>query len=119
MEQFTLQSVAAIFVIFAISRVYLRFKERKISTLAFSFWIMIWIAGVWAILDPDSTTRFARLVGIGRGVDAILYASIVVIFYLIFRIYVKIEDTQRNITDLTRKIALDQTISKSAKKKRK
>ncbi len=117
MELLILQSVAAIFAIFAISRVYLRFKERKLSSLAFIFWIFVWLAGVIAVLDPDSTTKFAKLVGIGRGVDAILYASIVIIFYMIFRIYVKIEDTQRDITQLTRKIALKEVAPKSSKKR--
>lgn len=117
MELIILQSVAALFSIFAISRVYLRFKERKISSLAFIFWIGVWFAGVIAILDPEATTKFARLVGIGRGVDAILYASIIIIFYLIFRIYIKIEDTERNITELARKMSLKDVAPKSPPKK--
>lgn len=107
MSQVILQLIAAIFALFALSRVYLRFKEKKLSSISFIFWVIIWLCGVAAILFPSITTEVAGFVGIGRGVDAILYASIIVLFYLIFRLYVKIEDTQRLITEVARKIALD------------
>lgn len=106
MERLILQLIAAAFTIFALSRAYLRFQERKLSSFSFIFWMMIWIAGIGSIAFPDISTEFARLIGVGRGVDAILYASIVIIFYLIFRLYIKIEDTQRDITEVVRKITL-------------
>ncbi len=115
MYQILLQILAAIFTLFALSRAYLRFKERKLSSFAFIFWFIVWIAGVLAILFPETTTQLSRLVGIGRGADAILYASIVVIFYMIFRIYIRIEDTQKQITEVSRKVAL---LNASRKKKK-
>ncbi len=117
MDKLILQLIAAAFVIFAISRVYLRYKERKLSSFSFIFWTFVWLAGISSIIYPDMTTKFASLIGVGRGVDAVLYASIVVIFYLIFRIYIKIEDTQREITEVVRKIALKKVrIKKSPRK---
>lgn len=116
MNIFVLQLVAAVFTIFALSRAYLRFKERKLSSFAFIFWMLIWLLGSLAILFPETTTKVARLVGIGRGVDALLYGSVVVIFYLIFRIYIKIEDTQKQITELTRKFALRKYIKPRKKR---
>ena len=106
MEKLILQLIAASFAIFALSRAYLRFRERKLSSFSFIFWIFVWVTGMGAIIFPDMSTKLAKLIGVGRGVDAILYASIVVIFYLIFRLYIKIEDTQKEITQLTRKITL-------------
>lgn len=104
-----IQVIAAIFTLFALSRAYLRFKEKKLSSFAFILWMFVWIAGVLAIFLPDVTSRVAKIFGIGRGVDVILYASIVVIFYLLFRIYIKIEDIGREITQLARKVALQET----------
>ncbi len=111
-----LQAVAAIFALFALSRVYLRFAERKLSSLSFVFWVAIWVGGVIFILFPDITTRFAKLVGIGRGVDVVIYASIAILFYLIFRIYIKIEDTQKQITEVARKMALHENGQKEPAK---
>jgi small membrane protein len=106
MQVFIIQIIAALFVIFAISRAYLRFREKKLSSFSFIFWTIVWIAGIGAIIFPEISTSFARVLGVGRGVDAILYASIVILFYMIFRLYIKIEDTQRQITELVRKVAL-------------
>lgn len=113
--QIITQFFAIVFAIFALSRAYLRFKERKLSSFAFIFWFFIWITGTLAIFLPDLTTKLARFLGIGRGVDIILYASIIIIFYLLFRIYIKIEDTQRQITQIARKIAF-KNLSKNRKK---
>jgi small membrane protein len=118
-QQPLLQIIISLFVLFAISRVYLRFRERKLSSLSFVFWFAIWILGVFAVFDPAITTEVANLLGIGRGVDAVIYGSIGVIFYLIFRIYVILDDNQKQITQLTRSIALSRTQKKKpARKKR-
>lgn len=108
MEQNLLKIVAALFSLFALSRVYLRFKERKLSYFGFSFWVFVWLAGLTIVFFPGLSSSFATFVGIGRGVDVILYASVIILFYLIFRIYIKMEDIQKQITTLTRSIALDQ-----------
>jgi len=106
MQGILLQIIAAVFAIFALSRAYLRFKERKLSSFAFIFWFAVWIVGMVLVLIPQLATEVARIVGIGRGVDVVVYASIAVLFYMVFRIYIKIEDTQKQITEMARQIAL-------------
>ena len=112
------QLLFSIFIIFAISRAILRFKEGKISLLALLGWVFLWLWVVIIIWIPGVTTHIARILGIGRGADLIIYGSIVTIFYLIFRIYVKIEDVERQITQIARNIAL-QKVSSFKKSKRK
>ncbi|MBU1854341.1 MAG: DUF2304 domain-containing protein, partial [Nanoarchaeota archaeon] len=51
--------------------------------------------------------------GIGRPIDVVIYASIIVLFYLIFRMYVKIESMEQNITKVVREV----TINNPKKKK--
>jgi hypothetical protein len=41
-----------------------------------------------------------------RGADFILYASVVLIFILIFRIFIMLEQMERKLTDLVRREAL-------------
>lgn len=118
MPQNLIQIIIALFALFALSRVYLRFKEKKLSSLSFVFWLAVWVLGVWAVLDPDLTGKIANFLGIGRGVDAVIYASIAIIFYLIFRLYIKLEDTERHITELTKKIALNQVLNKKTSRPR-
>jgi len=56
---------------------------------------------------PDSTVIVANYLGIGRGTDLILYISLAVIFFILFRLHVKIESIGRDITKVVRKDSLD------------
>jgi len=101
-----IQILLLAFVIFAISRVYLRLRENVISTRVAIFWFLIWIAALVGISLPATTTRIAGFLGVGRGVDIIVYISLALLFYLVFRIYVMIEDLRHQITYIIREIAL-------------
>jgi small membrane protein len=120
MPSFYLQIITVFFAVFALSRAYLRFKEKKLSSPAFFFWFGLWMVGTIVVIVPDMATRVANLFGIGRGADVVIYSSIAILFYMVFRVYIKIEDTQKQITDLARAIALEKykkpTLKKSSKR---
>ena len=78
------------------------------------FWFLIWGAALVGISLPATTTKIAQIFGVGRGVDIIVYISLVLLFYLVFRIYVIIEDLRHEVTSIVREIAL----SNSPKNKR-
>lgn len=101
-----LQAIVILFLLFAFSRVWLRAKEGSIGWGMFLFWTVIWFLALFAIMRPAATTRIANELGIGRGVDAVIYTSIVILFYLNFRSNVLIENLRHEITKLTREIAL-------------
>ncbi|OGD88065.1 hypothetical protein A3F45_00590 [Candidatus Curtissbacteria bacterium RIFCSPHIGHO2_12_FULL_41_17] len=109
----TIQIVLLIFVIFAISRVILRLKEKVLSTQMAFFWVLIWLAALVGILLPKTTTKIASFFGVGRGVDVIVYISLALLFYLVFRIYVMIEDLRHEITNLIRELALQNPSQKT------
>jgi len=102
-----LQVFVVAFAIFAISRAVLRFKDRKISALSLGLWCAVWIAAIVVVLIPATSFFFADLLGIQRGADFVVYVSIVVLFYLLFRLYVKIDSTEQNVTKLVRELAIN------------
>src|SRR3990167_10555001 len=102
----TIQIALLIFILFAISRVYLRAKEQIFSTKTAIFWYVIWLAGLVGVLLPKTTTKLAGFFGVGRGVDVIVYIALALLFYLVFRIYVMIEDLRHEITYIIREVAL-------------
>lgn len=112
------QFLFTLFILFAASRATLRFREGKISLWAFIGWIILWLWVGIIIWIPGVTTHIAKILGIGRGADLLIYGSIITLFYLIFRIYVKLEDIERQITLLARKFAL-RNVSKPKKPKSK
>jgi len=101
-----IQVFLLLFIIFAFTRVWLRFREGTITIQAFLFWSGIWGLAALGILNPQFTTRIARLLGIGRGADVVIYASLVLLFYLVYRTNVMLENVRHEITELVRKLAL-------------
>ena len=87
--------IAQIFLLFlvalAVGFVIQKYRQRKIGAPGFLLWLMLWVGAAGVILFPNSTMVVARLFGIGRGADLVLYISVILILYLIFRIYVRLE----------------------------
>ena len=84
----------------------LRYRQGKISALGFFLWLVLWMGAATVIVFPDSTGMAARLFGLGRGVDLVLYVSIILILYLLFKVYVRLEQVDREITQIVRALAL-------------
>lgn len=61
---------------------------------------------VVVIIVPESTTRLAHLVGVGRGADLLLYMFMVFIIFQLFDNYIKNKEDQKRIVTLARKIAI-------------
>jgi len=99
--------IVIVFALFALSRAYLRFRDNRLSIGEFMFWTLLWIGGIIISFNPWISSYVSSFFGINRGVDLIVYLSIVIIFYLIFRIYVKVENQEKEITTLVRKISLN------------
>lgn len=109
----SIQIVLLIFIFFFLSRVYLRYREKVITTRTAFFWTIIWIMALVGVLLPGTTTKIASFFSVGRGVDAIIYIALTILFYLVFRIYVMIEDLRRDITTIVRSVALKNIEKKS------
>jgi hypothetical protein len=117
-----IQAILSFFILFALSRVLLQVRQAKLSIGAFLFWSALFIFALGGVLDPRLTSFVAHWFGIGRGTDIVIYISIALLFYLIFRLSITLEETKREITELVRKIALDMhrnSFSKSKIKRKK
>ena len=94
------------FLLFVISKTMAKFREGKISLVWFIFWLAFWAGVGVVVVMPETTSRLADLVGITRGADLVVYIAIIVLFYLVFRILVKIESIEQEITKVVRAEAL-------------
>lgn len=110
-----IQIILFIFLFFAISRVVLRFRDGSLALGAFLFWVGIFMMAGFAVAEPSFTSFFAQKIGIQRGTDLVVYLSLSLLFYLVFRTNILIENLKEEITRLTREI----TFKKSKKKKQK
>lgn len=96
------QLLFSLFTIFAIISVWSKKRLGLLSLGGVAFWVLFWLIAVVFVWWPDSTVKLANFFGIGRGSDLVLYVSLVVIFYLLFRLSVKLELVNRYLTKVTR-----------------
>jgi len=101
-----IQIILVAFSAFALFGVVSRFRRGDLTLTRLCLWIVFWAAVIFVTLRPDTTSRLATRLGVGRGADVAVYLALVAAFYLLFRLYVKIEEVERQITKLTRETAL-------------
>lgn len=102
----TIQIVGIIIVVLSIIMVLLRFKNKNLSLREFFLWLLFWIILAVLVIYPSLMSKIAKIFGVGRGVDVIIYIALFLIFYLIFKISVRMEKMEQDITKIVREIAL-------------
>jgi len=63
---------------------------------------------VWSILVPGVWNHIAKLVGVGRGTDMVLYALVVAFLSFTLTTYLRFRDLETRYTTLARRLALDE-----------
>ncbi len=101
-----IQLFLIIFASFAYSSVLLKFKKKEIKKNEFLTWALFWISVITISIFTGPITAAANIAGVTRATDLIVYCSIVILFYLIFQTYVKVEKTNQDITKIVRNIAI-------------
>lgn len=105
------QILVVIISILAILLVFDRFNRKKTSLQTFILWTVLWVILALFAIIPESSTILANIIGIGRGLDLVLIFAIIGSYYLIFRVYLKIEKIDQDITELVRKISMDKELN--------
>lgn len=101
-----------IFTLFAISGAFLVWQRRHEGVLSWRgtfWWLLIWVAMLVMAWYPNSAQVAADILGIGRGVDLAIYVALAFLLLTIFRLSIKIELLQRDITKVVRRTALENT----------
>jgi len=95
------------FILFVLWRTFLRFRKEDITGREFLIWLIFWVLVTAATLVPRKTDVLAQWLGVGRGADLLVYLSIIVLFFVAFKIIVRLEKIDRDITKVVRNAALD------------
>jgi small membrane protein len=94
-------------VLFALAKVIRVYKQQGMRTIEFLLWALVWIGSGFIVAFPDAASFLAHIGGIGRGADLIIYTSLLVVFYLIFRIHLMLDRLEQEVTEIVRTIALE------------
>lgn len=100
------QILLILFFLFAVGKVINRYRAHELSSRAAAVWVLFWVLSAVVVVQPNVTSYLALRLGIGRGVDLAVYVALAGLFFMVFRLMVKIEKQSREITKLVREIAL-------------
>lgn len=103
---FVFQLLLVLFAIFAIFNVIRRQKEGLLGPKGGIFWVLFWLGVALVVIWPVSVQRLADHIGIGRGADLVIYISLAGIFFILFRLNIKLEGLRRDLTEVVREEAL-------------
>jgi hypothetical protein len=101
-----IQVVLILFAAFAWSRVVNGLRRGTLALTPFLLWTVFWAGAIVVVVRPETTVALARVFGVGRGVDLVIYLALVMVFFLLFRLFAKIEDLERQLTRFVRAQAL-------------
>ncbi|MFA5126567.1 MAG: DUF2304 family protein [Patescibacteria group bacterium] len=101
-----LQIIITLFVLLALIKTIRPRSDQKTLATGRWAWLILWLAVLVVFWLPDSTTYLANILGIKRGADLVIYLSVVVIFYLLFRVFIRLDKLESNLTKVVRDEAI-------------
>ena len=101
------QIIALLVIAFFLARIFRQRKNNQVSRTEFLFWLVFWFLAAMIIVFIKKIDMLVAGLGFSAaGIDVILYLSIVALFYMIFRLRIKLEKIDREITKIVREIAI-------------
>lgn len=108
MGMYMAQIVALVVIGYLLVKIVNDYRKGKINWSSVISWLVIFaVFGLIALFPLRISLEIKDLLGLGRGLDALFVVSIGLIFLLMFQLYVEIDRTKREITELTRKVAIE------------
>ena len=100
------QILAITIILLVISRIFWQKKKHNISGTEFWFWIIFWLLALVGMLFLKKIDQAVATFGFSaRGIDILLYATVILLLYFVFRIRLRLEKVEKSITIVTREIA--------------
>lgn len=89
---------------------YRRLRVKKITPATFALWILVCFIVNFFAFAPRLSDPLAGFFGFGRGLDLLIVLGYGLLVYAIYTLYVKIDELNRNTTELVRALAIKDEI---------
>ncbi|MCK5320750.1 DUF2304 domain-containing protein [Candidatus Parcubacteria bacterium] len=101
------QIIALLVIAFFLARIFRQRKNNQVSRTEFLFWLVFWFLAAMIIVFIKKIDILVAGLGFSAaGIDVILYLTVAALFYMIFRLRIKLEKIDREITKIVREIAI-------------
>ena len=98
-----IQPILVLFLLLIAGVYFLRLRKKSYDRLIVIFFIL---SGVILVIMPDLSAEIARFVGVGRGVDLVLYLGMLGLSFVSLLLYAKLRDLEAVLSELVRSIAI-------------
>ena len=103
--QFALSALLSAILLYA-------WREHRRSPAVATLSALATAAGLYFVWFQEHSTRLAELVGIGRGVDLVLYVWVCISLLVLLNLHLKLRAQHELITILARKLAISEAQTK-------
>ena len=100
------QLILSAIILLIILRTFVNYRLYRHNRYFYLLWLCLWTLILYFTFNTELLTKIARQLGIGRGVDFAVYLAIIIIFYLIFLLFIKINKLSVQIAMIIKKISL-------------
>lgn len=101
------QIIALIIIAWFLARLYWQKQKNLISLNEFVFWLIFWLLAALLIICLKFIDKLVAYLGFsGTGIEVLLYLGMAALFYFIFRLRLKLEKIEKDITAIVKNIAL-------------
>ncbi len=101
------QILALIIIIFFLIRLFDQKRKKQLNANEFLLWLIFWLCAATAIILIKQIDRLVAQLGFsGAAINILVYIVVLILVYTVFRMRLNIAKMDKNITELTRTIAL-------------
>ena len=102
------QIIALIIIAFFLARLFWQKQKKQIRGGEFLFWLIFWLLAAAAIVGIKWIDLLVKNLGFsGSGIEVLFYLAVIILFYLVFKLRLRQEKQEKEITQLTRQEALE------------
>lgn len=100
------QILALIIIAFFVTRLAKQRQQGSISKNEFSLWLLFWFIAGLAIILIKQIDSLVQLLGFsGSGINFLIYLAVIILFYLLFRLRLKVAKLENNLAKVVREFA--------------
>ncbi|PKM91462.1 hypothetical protein CVU82_02600 [Candidatus Falkowbacteria bacterium HGW-Falkowbacteria-1] len=101
------QITAILIILFFLTKLFSQWRKKSITINEMSFWMIFWILAALIIVFIKPIDRLVIKLGFSSsGINLAFYLAVMFLFYLIFKMRLKISKLEKDISNLARKITL-------------
>ncbi len=100
-----IQYIATFIIALFMIQLFIKFYKDKVIFGKILVWMTFWGIALFVVWFPEIIWQIGQVSGVGRGVDVLIYLSIIFLFFFLFNQNTKIDNLNKQITKIVREVA--------------